>query len=146
MGDTHNNCMLCWLQHFVPASPHYNLIRLFSISRWSPSPTPPHPHGLKRCIHYIAAQCDEFQPDTSVQFPLPYGQGKVASKCSPTTGRAGLQDCETLRLPHCLAQWYSTIFARVPPDVISHKLYTPKVVGVQFKLYTVRNLHQSSTK
>jgi hypothetical protein len=32
-------------------------------------------------------------------------------------------------------------FVRVPPDVISLQLCTPKVIGVQFKLYTVNNLH-----
>jgi hypothetical protein len=30
----------------------------------------------------------------------------------------------------CLAQWYSTIFIRVPPDIISLQLCTPKVFGV----------------
>jgi hypothetical protein len=29
-----------------------------------------------------------------------------------------------------LDQWYSTFFVRVPPDIISLQLYTPKVVGV----------------
>jgi hypothetical protein len=32
-------------------------------------------------------------------------------------------------------------FVRVSPDVISRQLCTPKVVGVQFKLYAVYNLH-----
>jgi hypothetical protein len=36
-----------------------------------------------------------------------------------------------------LEQWYSTFFVRVPPDIISLQLCTPKVVGVQFKLYIV---------
>jgi hypothetical protein len=27
------------------------------------------------------------------------------------------------------------------PDIISLQLFTPKVVGVEFKLYTVYNLH-----
>jgi hypothetical protein len=27
-------------------------------------------------------------------------------------------------------QWYSTFFVRVPPDIISLRLCTPKVVGV----------------
>jgi hypothetical protein len=29
-----------------------------------------------------------------------------------------------------LEQWYSTFFVRVPPDIISLQLDTPKVVGV----------------
>jgi hypothetical protein len=29
-----------------------------------------------------------------------------------------------------LTQWYSTFFVRVPPDIISLQLFTPKVVGV----------------
>jgi hypothetical protein len=29
-----------------------------------------------------------------------------------------------------LDQWYSTFFVRVPPDIISVQLYTPKVGGV----------------
>jgi hypothetical protein len=29
-----------------------------------------------------------------------------------------------------LDQWYSTFFVRVPPDIISLQLCTPKVVGV----------------
>jgi hypothetical protein len=29
-----------------------------------------------------------------------------------------------------LNQWYSTFFVRVPPDIISLQLCTPKVVGV----------------
>jgi hypothetical protein len=29
-----------------------------------------------------------------------------------------------------LDQWYSTFFVRVPPDIISLQLSTPKVVGV----------------
>jgi hypothetical protein len=29
-----------------------------------------------------------------------------------------------------LVQWYSTFFLRVPPDIISLQLCTPKVVGV----------------
>jgi hypothetical protein len=41
----------------------------------------------------------------------------------------------------CLAQWYSTLFVRVPPDIIFLQLCTPKVVGTEFKLYTVYNLH-----
>jgi hypothetical protein len=28
-----------------------------------------------------------------------------------------------------LEQWYSTFFVRVPPDIISFQLCTPKVVG-----------------
>jgi hypothetical protein len=40
-----------------------------------------------------------------------------------------------------LDQWYSTFFVRVPSDVISFQLRTPKVVGVEFKLYIVYNLH-----
>jgi hypothetical protein len=28
-----------------------------------------------------------------------------------------------------LGQWYSTFFVRVPPDIISLQLCTPKVVG-----------------
>jgi hypothetical protein len=42
-------------------------------------------------------------------------------------------------------QWSSTaafnLFVRVPPHIISLQLCTPKVVGAQFKLYTVYNLH-----
>jgi hypothetical protein len=34
-----------------------------------------------------------------------------------------------------LDQWYSTLFVRVPPDIISLQLFTPKVVGAYFKLY-----------
>jgi hypothetical protein len=30
---------------------------------------------------------------------------------------------------HPLGQWYSTFFVRVPPDIISLQLCTPKVVG-----------------
>jgi hypothetical protein len=30
---------------------------------------------------------------------------------------------------HALEQWYSTFFVRVPPDIISLQLCTPKVVG-----------------
>jgi hypothetical protein len=33
-------------------------------------------------------------------------------------------------LPEQLEQWYSTFFVRVPPDIISLQLCTPKVVGV----------------
>jgi hypothetical protein len=38
---------------------------------------------------------------------------------------------------HRTQDLYSIPFVRVPPDVISLKLCTPKVVGVAFKLYTV---------
>jgi hypothetical protein len=31
---------------------------------------------------------------------------------------------------YSLDQWYSTFFVRVPPDIISLQLCTPKVVGV----------------
>jgi hypothetical protein len=31
---------------------------------------------------------------------------------------------------YCVKQWYSTFFVRVPPDIISLQLRTPKVVGV----------------
>jgi hypothetical protein len=40
-----------------------------------------------------------------------------------------------------LMQWYSTSFIRVPPNIISLQLCTPKVVGVYFKLYIVYNIH-----
>jgi hypothetical protein len=33
------------------------------------------------------------------------------------------------------------LFVRVPPDVISLKRRTPKIVAVYFKLYTFHNLH-----
>jgi hypothetical protein len=33
-------------------------------------------------------------------------------------------------LIYTLAQWCSTFFVRVPPDIISLQLCTPKVVGV----------------
>jgi hypothetical protein len=45
-----------------------------------------------------------------------------------------------------IEQWYSTFFVRLPPDVISLYLYTPKVVCVWFKLYTVYNLHLKREK
>jgi hypothetical protein len=32
-------------------------------------------------------------------------------------------------LIYSLQQWYSTFFVRVPPDIISLQLCTPKVVG-----------------
>jgi hypothetical protein len=31
---------------------------------------------------------------------------------------------------NALIQWYSTFFVRVPPNVISLQLRTPKVVGI----------------
>jgi hypothetical protein len=34
-----------------------------------------------------------------------------------------------LPLPLTLEQWYSTFFVRVPPDIISLQLCTPRVVG-----------------
>jgi hypothetical protein len=40
------------------------------------------------------------------------------SKCSGGDGRL-----------FTLSQWYSTFFVRVPPDIISLQLFTPKVVG-----------------
>jgi hypothetical protein len=40
-----------------------------------------------------------------------------------------------------LVQWYSTFFVRVPPDIISLQLCTPKVVGTYCKLYILYNLH-----
>jgi hypothetical protein len=40
-----------------------------------------------------------------------------------------------------IAQWYSTFFARVPPDIIYLQLCTPKVVGTQCKLYILYNIH-----
>jgi hypothetical protein len=39
-----------------------------------------------------------------------------------------------------LNQWYSTFFVRVPPDIISLQLCTPKVVGTKCKLYILYNL------
>jgi hypothetical protein len=36
---------------------------------------------------------------------------------------------------------FNLFFILVPPDVISPQLVTPKVVGAQFKLYKVYNLH-----
>ena len=36
-----------------------------------------------------------------------------------------------------LEQLYSTLFVRVPPDIFSFQLSTPKVIGAQFKLYIV---------
>jgi hypothetical protein len=39
-----------------------------------------------------------------------------------------------------LDRLYSTFYVRVPADVIFLQLCTPKVVGVQFKLYMVYNL------
>jgi hypothetical protein len=33
------------------------------------------------------------------------------------------------KVPKRIEQWYSTFFVRVPPDIISLQLYTPKVVG-----------------
>jgi hypothetical protein len=33
------------------------------------------------------------------------------------------------KLPFPLDHWYPTFFIRVPPDVISLELHTPKVVG-----------------
>jgi hypothetical protein len=42
---------------------------------------------------------------------------------------------------YSLTQWYSSFFVRLPLDVISLQLCTPKVVGVQFKLYRAYNLH-----
>jgi hypothetical protein len=35
-------------------------------------------------------------------------------------------------------QWYSTLFVRMSPDVISLQLCTPKFVGIQYSVY---NLH-----
>jgi hypothetical protein len=34
-----------------------------------------------------------------------------------------------LRILCGIAQWYSTFYVRVPPDIISLQLCTPKVVG-----------------
>jgi hypothetical protein len=45
-----------------------------------------------------------------------------------------------------LDQWHSIHFVRVSPNVISLQLCTPKVVGVQFKLYAVYNLHLKEIK
>jgi hypothetical protein len=40
-----------------------------------------------------------------------------------------------------LEECYSTFLVRVPPNIVSLQLCTPKVVGAQFKLYIVYNLH-----
>jgi hypothetical protein len=45
--------------------------------------------------------------------------------------KEGLQKGETGNENYgLLEQWYSTFFVRVPPDIISLQLCTPKVVGV----------------
>jgi len=36
---------------------------------------------------------------------------------------------KTILVTDALDQWYSTFFVRVPPDIISLQLCTPKVVG-----------------
>jgi hypothetical protein len=48
--------------------------------------------------------------------------------------------------PDVFVQWYSTFFVHVPQDVISFQLCTPKVVGVESKLYAVYNLHLKYSK
>jgi hypothetical protein len=40
-----------------------------------------------------------------------------------------------------IEQWYSIIFVHIAPDVIYFQLSIPEVVGVQFELYTVYDLH-----
>jgi hypothetical protein len=45
------------------------------------------------------------------------------------------------KIPDPLVQRYSTFFVRVPPEIMFLQLCTPEVVGAQFKLYIVYNLH-----
>lgn len=49
---------------------------------------------------------------------------KEHGKAISVVGRGGQQVYETSRLPDFLNQWFSTVFILVPPDVISHQLYT----------------------
>jgi hypothetical protein len=41
----------------------------------------------------------------------------------------GHRVCDLVSVASVLDQWYSTFFVRVPPDIISLQLCTPKVVG-----------------
>jgi hypothetical protein len=43
--------------------------------------------------------------------------------------KIAVQHLEQSQSPTSLDQWYSTFFVRVPPDIISLQLCTPKVVG-----------------
>jgi hypothetical protein len=54
----------------------------------------------------------------------------LKSKAFTITGHGGPKCCEMLRHPHFVDQWYSSVFIRVPSDVISLELCTPKAVGV----------------
>jgi hypothetical protein len=55
------------------------------------------------------------------------GQGPVAGCCECGDEPSG--SCATELVSYQLSQWYSTFFVRVPPDIISLQLCTPKVVG-----------------
>ena len=46
-----------------------------------------------------------------------------------------------IKQEHSLDQRYSTFFVRLSPDIFSLQLCTPKVVGAQFSLYIVYDLH-----
>jgi hypothetical protein len=61
---------------------------------------------------------------TTIQFPASSGTElqSVAALIPLTTQRRQIPPC-------LLDQWYSTFFVRVPPDIISLQLCTPKVVG-----------------
>jgi hypothetical protein len=59
---------------------------------------------------------------------------RTAIKGSKLDGEVVNSICKTsfrrLSIPtSTLGQWYSTFFVRVPPDIISLQLFTPKVVG-----------------
>jgi hypothetical protein len=56
-------------------------------------------------------------------------QGRELLRDLGIGGRMILRKYGVYMIDH-LAQWYSTFFVRVPPDIISLQLCTPKVVGV----------------
>jgi hypothetical protein len=81
-------------------------------------------------------------PERETNYNFPWFSGVTTgwknSKGPPRAGegpvRPPASELKTLKIYlfvnfNCLKQWYSTFFVRVPPDIISLQLCTPKVVG-----------------
>jgi hypothetical protein len=127
------SCSVCWLSRCYPSTcwRFWRKSRTTNCSKAWPMPPSRFEHSMFKQRGYIICSI----PTRSI--------GKNKSRPIRLAGCGGPYGFESSRLSQFLRvyQWVVfNLFIREPPDEISLQLCTPRVVGIQFKSYTVCNL------